>query len=194
MAEYSGGAILCILFSCVGFYMCERSILDFGMINRAMVVQFYFALGLIIKRMENYVFYSNISIIACMTMSYLFLVVGTHFLFPGDFIDVHLNNYFNIPYCLLLVLIGNISLFMMAHYKKSFPRVITFIGRNTLAIYLLHSWFFTAYDKLASYCTLIVTDVFWLDALFRASFAVLFSCLVAEVLNRKLPVVVGLRK
>ena len=40
----------------------------------------------------------------------------------------------------------------------------------------------------------MVADVFCIDVLFRASFAVLFSCFVVIFLKRKIPVVVRLKK
>ena len=174
----------------MGFYLCENQILNFGMINRALVVQFYFGLGFAYKNMENIKIINKSVLTSILLLVYIVLVILSFYIFPNEFVDVHLNHYFWLPYSIILILTGNIGLMMLAEKTKKYPRVLLLIGKNSLVIYLLHSWSFVFYDKIM----VVHLGPFWLEAAFRTIFALVFCCLIAEFLNRRFPVVVGLKK
>ena len=187
-----GTMIICIAFSAFGYILCELKILDFSMINRSMVVQFYFCLGYLFKKMTNEPFARNFHCGLTLLVLYILFVFYSYFIFPGEYIDVHLNHYFWLPYSVLLVLTGNLGLMVLAGTVKRYPYILLFIGKNSLVIYLFHSWSFVVYDKIIEYFDFHL-DILWLTGLIRAIFAILLCCLLAVFFNRKLPFVVGLK-
>ena len=83
--------IFALMVSIIGLLLAQHHILDVAMINTALIVQAYFLVGFLIKTYEDVIQRSIKSII----------IVGI----AGYLLDVHLNNYFNLPYCVFVIVL-----------------------------------------------------------------------------------------
>ena len=128
--------LLCFTAFSAGLLLHRNGWLDFAMINRALTVQPFFLIGYFFRKYESHLIRIRWGYIILAAGVYLGLCFCAPLLFGPFEIEVHLNQYPVLPYSLLLILLGCLVLFTAA-CKADFRTAITsFIGQNTLVIYL----------------------------------------------------------
>ena len=184
-----------LLISASGLLCFRFGWLNDGMINRGMIILWFFILGLIIRKYESVLV--NVVREYIVWLFILFLVMGTLFmyLYPGEFYDVKWNRYYFIPLTWGMIILGILIAFTLFSQAKNIPKWIVFVGQNTLAIYMLHDYGLSAFRKLFSlfgynpniYCYPVVAV---LGTCFACGCCLAFSLLA----NKYLPEIVGRKR
>lgn len=133
--------ILAGLCCVAGFVMDYFGVGDFAMLSRAFIGQYFLAIGYLFRKNESFFRSLSWPVIFAGGLVYLILVGVAWMIWPRQVIDVHMNQYYNVVYCLALILIVTLLLMTSASKIGTAPKLMLELGRNTLAIYLLHSFF-----------------------------------------------------
>lgn len=183
------GVGLCIL----GFVFNHFNMLRYAMMNTAFIVQFFFVLGYLIRRHEDYLLGKFRGLLPSNILVYLLLGFFVIVYLPGQSMDVHLNRYCNIPVCASMIVLGCTSLFVGFNKGGIAPRWLVYVGQNTLLIYMLSGFGFGIFNKLAAFCSLptIPLPVY---GILKASISIIFCCLLALFVNRYIPEIVGKKR
>lgn len=183
-----------VTISAIGYFLSQWQLFDFAMFDTALVAQVFFVIGFVIREKESIINSNWKYILSLGIPFYIALSIAQSYFFPGSVIDVHLNNYFNIPYCLIIITVGCVTLFCaFAHYDVS-NRILVYIGQNTLLIYIVHGLGINLFASLIPNTWggyYIPTPIY---ALLRTVFAVTMCCLFAYFTNRYFPELVGKKR
>ena len=186
--------IMALLASGFGFAMHHFHVMRYAMTDTAFVVQAFFVLGLLIKKYEQQLSACWMRWLPAVGVVYILIGGGILMFWPGESLDVHLNKYFNIPVCAMMIVLGCMCVFMLFKVRNLSPRWLVYIGQNTLLIYLLHDYFLGAFYRASIYLPVLQTLPQPLFALLKASFAIAACCALAVVVNKYCPVIVGKKK
>lgn len=121
------------------------------MINRAFSVQIFLLIGWLYRKYESIVFpyVKRASVLLISFVCYCLLGFISIKLYPGQKIDVHHCEYYNIIICQLMIWIGIIALFGFAENNNTIiPKILRTLGQNTLIIYIYHYWVVKIFVKL----------------------------------------------
>lgn len=181
--------LLCCVVSASGFLMAHFGIGNYCKFNTACISQLWLMIGHLLKEKpapRRWVPY-------LLTALYFALECIAHFCFPGrSLLDYALNQYFNYPLVLAMILSGVLSLFFFAksvvlpHFVAS---PLAFVGQNSLTFYAFHVYCFHAVRRVLSHIPFFNPD-------FLREFTVFLSaCAICSVLslliNRFAPFLVG---
>lgn len=181
-----------VLFA-IGLVLHHCGILNYAMFNRALAVQPFFLIGYIFRNNESYFTKIKWGWLIAGIVLYVGLSFLSMFLFPGESIDVHLNQYYNLPYCLLLIFLSCFLLFTIASKSGFNSPVMSFIGQNTLVLYIWHPYLIMVLIKVLSLIGLDIPYNWW-TALVKVAWSCVLGGACAILLNRFLPVAVGKTK
>lgn len=187
-----------LLYHLIGMTAAELDILNVAMINRAFIVQVFLLEGYLFKVFEEKISEKfNWIHILILCLVYIGSGIISLQIWPDGIIDVHNNQYYNYFYCFGMILLGCFTLFILAKKLEKAPRVLQFIGQNTLVYYLLHSINIAACRKILAAVGIKFPASITSSALYAILFTVL-ACVVCGVqallLNRFLPEVVGKKR
>lgn len=195
--KYSKGVswIITASFVCVilGFVAHNHDILNYAMINRALIVQLFFLIGFLFKRHESFFVGLSWQIVFATFCLYLILCGLSLYLYPNECLDVHLNKYYNIPLCFILIFIGIFTLFTIASKTSFSNRVLSEIGKNTLVIYIWHEYAIILLTTVAGFVGLSLGSV-WISSIIKTTWAIVFCYCCAIILNKYVPFIVGKKK
>lgn len=183
-------AFVCFL---LGLILHRNGLMNYAMFNRALVVQPFFLIGYLFQQYENRLIKTRWCWIGFVVVLYIGLCFLSMVLFPGKSMDVHLNQYYNIPYCLLLIFLSCFILFTVACKADFHSSIMSFIGQNTLVIYIWHGLAITVLVKAVSMLGWNVPTNAW-TAIIKVIWACIACGLCAVLLNNLLPEVVGKRR
>ena len=156
--KYSKGTIKVvvsgIIVSAIGMILAHFNVFRFAMFNTALVVQSFFIVGYLIRSYEEKItgYWKMILILGLII--YFTSIMLSCWCFPGEYIDVHKNIYFNIPLCAIIIISGCISFFIVFKQKNINYRWLVYIGQNTLIIYIVHGLGINLFNK-------IIPHTFW---------------------------------
>lgn len=127
-----------------GYILGYFKILEFARINTAMIAQFYILLGYLFKLFEQKISRLNWWHLLALTVLYVGIGVVSLIVWPSSYIDVHNNYYYNYPVCITMIVLGCVTIFAAARKLGEgegfrIPRLVSFLGQNTIIYYLLHS-------------------------------------------------------
>lgn len=187
--------IVCILFFFVGVIFKRYRILNECMINLALNVQLFFYIGYCIKNYYT-LLQRHAVIVAISGMSIYFAgCILTMLMFPETCLDVHKGYYYDIGLCLLLIIVGNVCALTIASKMRTIPAWLSFIGRNSLVIYMLQGYGFIIIAgllKITHVNVLVFSQP--LLAFFKMVIVVSVCSLLSIVINRYAPIITGGRK
>lgn len=183
-------ALLCTI---LGLMLSKRGILDYAMFNRALTVQPFFLIGYYFHKYESFFITIRWWVIASAFAIYICMCVISMQLFPGEVIDVHNNRYFNIPFCLVQIILGCLLLFTTASKANFKSKTMSIIGQNTLVIYCWHTYAFLILSVGLSVVGFEL-QINWFTALVKLLWATVVCSVLALLLNRFLPEVVGKKR
>lgn len=174
----------------LGFTMHYFHVGNFGMFNRSLIAQFFLLLGYEIK--------SNKDVLLNLSSKYVFGGIGLYLLlgtlsillFPGKYMDVHLNKYQNIVLCFGMICVGCLTLFLGFSKISKSPKKLIFFGQNTLICYAFHSYGFGCIDVLLR---IVGIERFnnWVCAIIISILSSFICSLLAVLINRIVPECVG---
>lgn len=195
--KYSPKEYLVIIFSIIvsilGFWAHYHDYLNYAMINRAFIVQAFFIIGFVFKRFEIPLIRLPWKNVILIVMLYLSLCVLSLFIFPDSCIDVHNNSYYNIPFCFVLILIGNIALFIIASKSNISSLLLSKIGQNTLVIYIWHEYAIMILSSIMCAVGITINGI-WERSILNTVWALVVCYCCAILLNKYAPLLVGKKK
>lgn len=175
----------------IGFIMHYFKVLRYAMIDTAFIVQFFFVIGYILRCHEEVLNRMSKWWLPLAGVVYIIMGMMTKFFWSGRCIDVHLNRYYNIPYCMLMIMIGCIALFFLFKVMNFRPQWLVYIGQNTLPIYLLHGFVIrNLFVLIMDYFNIIELNPILLGGVKTATACVL-CCVFAGIANKYCPKLVG---
>ena len=177
----------------LGLALHHQDLLSYAMINRALVVQPFFLAGFLFRTYEKKLTDIRWPWILSALIAYICLCFLSNIIFPGQILDVHLNKYYNLPYCLILIYLGLFILFTAGAKSDFRSWIMSFIGQNTLVLYIWHILVFHMLIHGASFLGWQMPFNGW-TAIIKVVWACLICGLGAVILNRYLPFAVGKNK
>lgn len=184
---------LCCFFC--GIYLNNYEWSSLFMINRAIHVQLFFTVGYLIKQNINLVITNVRQSILLGIVLYSMLVVLANYYYPNAVMDVHRMYYYDYILCILLVLVGTITLVTISSRFKSFPKWFLFLGRNSLVIYMLQGFGFVLISIIVSIFHLQIDSFnqpLW--ALVKCVIVLSVCSIISVVINRFIPFATGGRR
>lgn len=182
-------SIICTI---IGIAMAHFDICNFAMINRAFIVQAFMVIGYLFK---HYIEHMNVPVVIILfgVLAYVLMVVITINLWPGKYLDVHLNKYYNLFFCFVMIYLGCFEMFLIFSRLKKVPKLLSFIGRNSLFYYMTHGYVITV---LSVFLKLLKQGdkVTWIGAFFQTCIVCICCGIGAVIVNRFLPEVLGKRR
>ena len=194
--KYCSPAWLVVLLSlaagAAGLLLHRAGWLNICMINRALTVQPFFLTGYYFRRYEDTLIKIKWGYLILAACTYIGLCFCAPYLFPSFELDVHQGIYTNIPYCLLLIYLGCLTLFIVARKASINTPILRFCGQNTLVIYLWSGGAVELLSKGLEYLGLTLPENAWTGLLMLVWACA--TCAFCSVLFRRyLPWVVGER-
>lgn len=186
-------ALVSVLLCSAGFVMARLNVMNFAMINRAFIAQAYLLIGYLFRKYEEKFSALKPACIAVGGALYMIMTVVSLILYPGQYMDIHLNQYYNIPLCMAMILVGCFTAFMLAGRIRRMPRALVYLGQNTFVCYMLHNMVFMLWAKLFSMMN-VAPPSGWIAAAAKACFACIVCCIIAAFINRFIPEAAGKRR
>lgn len=188
-------SVIILSFVCFALGMIAHhfGVLNFAMINRAMAVQPFYIIGFVFRRFETRIKAINWSWLGGAYALYFILCYLSKDLFPVGRLDIHLNLYFNIPYCFCLIFLGCFILFITASKSNCHSWIMSFLGQNTLVLYIMHGLFIGFLVLTMETLGYPISKTIW-TAVIKVIWACLCCGLLSVILNRYLPEIVGKRR
>jgi fucose 4-O-acetylase-like acetyltransferase len=184
------GVLTVVLFG-IGIELFKCGILSVFLINRAVSVQIFLYIGYLFNCYEKPVFRIIREAKPIITGTVIYLVIGilSLVLYPGQCLDVHLCIYYNVFLCLLMILVGNITLTILIRNKiKKYPGWLTKIGQNTPIIYRLHGYLSRTVIKVFN---IIHIPVNWVTSIFLTFVVCSAGMEISALIHRFLPELMG---
>ena len=176
-----------------GLLLHNKGLMNYAMFNRALVVQPFFLIGYLFRQHENFLIKIKWHWIILGVFLYIAFCLFSMKCYPFESIDVHLNKYYNIPYCLLLIYLSCFLLFVAACKSNFNSSILSFIGQNTLLIYIWHSYVIGILVRALSLVDISLPSNF-LSPILKLIWACFGCGICAIIFNRFLPEVVGKKK
>ncbi len=159
-------------------------------ITRAFSVQLFFMLGYLFRLHENFLTKIDVKYIVVFCIVYIVLAIWSLALFPTECIDVHNFREYNFFYCLTLIIIGIFILFVFASKFDIHNKYLSWIGKNTLVIYIWHGTLISLLMQILLLCNYEFHNI-WLGAVIKTIYALVVCCISAFLFNRFVPEIVG---
>lgn len=176
-----------ILLVCLVLYFIGVSSLNIGFLpnfvywKQGLIMLIYLPVGQIVKEVINnkIVFFGSVAVFIVGIL--ILKINGIIFPSPsGNMANLNLNS--AIP-SLLLCISGSVTFLKLCSFINR-CRIIEIIGRNTLAIYIMHVWIVTLSLKVLR---TLLSGGMWLSTaatLFVFAAAIIFPCLISWMFNR----------
>lgn len=177
----------------IGLILHRYNYLDYAMFNRALVVQPFFLIGYLFRQFERQLTGLKWHKVIIAAIAYIGLCFLSKAVFHGQTIDVHMNRYINVPYSLTLIFLGCFTLFIAASKAGFRSWAMSFIGQNTLVLYIWHGIAISLLVKAASVAGWVMPFNWW-AALIKVLWACVVCGVAAIILNKYFPFAVGKRK
>ena len=175
-----------VLLAAAGLTLTHFGVGDLFQFRTALICLFYLLIGYWLKKYEYKIFNIKIWLPIGMLCAYIALIVASTFIFQKRSLDVHMDKYYNIPYCFLLITVGCVALFLCASRIKKYPRWLVGIGRNTLVFYL-HDTFWRGIAAKGLAILGISIPKTWYGALIWLTISCIGCGFEAYVLNKYFP-------
>lgn len=183
--------IFAVMAMIVGYILAKGDVMNIFCINIALIVQGFYLLGYMAKTKHSFYECSNRRIIVGI-LTYFGLCIVSLIFYNHCSMDVHKNDYYNVILCATMIFIGCELCYLVAPRLKKYPKILTFIGKNTLIFYIFH------YDTIKPFEKICIKIGFqcigWGGVLMEFMWAVIVCSLIAYFLNRFAPVLIGKKK
>lgn len=182
-----------VVLSSLGVFFVNTGVLDLLMFNRALSTQLFLTMGYFIKKYDGEL--DKVKKVHLYIGAGIYVAFGvlSIFLFPGQNLDVHKGDYYNLPICLIMVILGCFLLFEIGKRLDFKNGILSFIGRNTLVYYMLASYPITVYNVLISKVGINLGDTY-LSAIIKSIFVCCLCAVFALFINAIIPEAVGKKR
>lgn len=183
------------LLGITGFVLAKFDMLGFAGLNTALICQLFLLFGQMYRWYENQIalHLQNKTTIKLfgVTAAYVIMVMANRLLFSKTGMNVHNNQYGLIPLGLLSIWVGCWLLFEVAK-RIRLPRILCFIGQNTLFFYMYEQMFRGVFRR--GFEILHLSFKGHLNSLLVCIPACAALCAAALIINRVFPFAVGKRR
>ncbi len=187
--------IASILMCVTGFGLSCFSLFDYLNISTAFICQFFLLIGVLFKEREKSVgegvgigyFYISLFILIGGLVSIMPHPLGT---VNQISMDVHKNYYYNVLIVFAMIALGVLSVFIIAKNIKKYPKLLTFIGRNTIVFYIFHYDTIMPLGVLAEHVG-INLDSHWGYVLIKLFWSIAICTIISICFNKWAPQLVG---
>lgn len=182
--------IASVCMSVMGLILSYNNILDYGMINRAFVVQIFMSLGFIFRTYIDRIREAKLIYVVMLIAIFCALIACSYIFYPGETIDVHTNHYYNIVMCFTLIAISCCTAFMIASRIKRIPKFLSFMGQNTLLLYIWSPYVIILCHKMGTMAGIDNVNSFYV-ALITSIITCTTLCVISIAVNKYIPFIVG---
>lgn len=188
-------AIVIVILSVVGYLFCIKDICSMAYINLALEVQLFYFIGRVFKVSGADSFNGMVRNILqyALAILYITLCIISMYIFPKQSLDVHVSSYYNIPLCLVLILLGLAALFLIAPKVKLYPKSVVYIGQNTLLIYMWAPFVGFIMELFLKEIKIDIPHSI-ISGIIMATIEVLVCSVLSIFINKYLPFMVGKTK
>ena len=187
----TGVIILSVISFFIGLIADKLELLNFAMINRALVVQLFFLVGYVFKMHEEWFVKRTWTLLVSGAVIYLSMGVFSCFAYPSLTMDVHMNRYYNYPLCLTMIVLGNFLLFSLFSKGRVSIKMLSFIGQNTLVIFIWHFYTIWVLGYVLSHVFGVYISASCWGAIINTVWACAACGLCAFLINKYFPWMVG---
>lgn len=163
------------------------------MLDVALTAQLYLLIGWFFARWEERPLFQSRWLPGVGLGIYGLLCVGSLLLFPGRMMNIQHQNYYHLPLNLLMIFTGCLSLMLLAKQIGKAPRLLCFIGQNTLIFYIWEAYPRTILKKALSMVGLSLPEGI-IGKLILLVVTLIGCSLAALIMNRFLPELVGKKR
>ena len=176
----------------IGQILFSNDIFNIFMINRAFSAQLFLCMGLLISRYEKSLLQVKVSVISILSLMYIGFGVLTLILYPGQSMDIHMNQYYNYAICLVMTAVGLVLVFSVFKKIGSFPKAMLFLGKNTLTVFMLQGYVAIAYIVAAEKIGIPYENR--LISFFASIGIITVCCLASWIISLICPQILGRKK
>lgn len=188
--------LYCALLGGLGFVLAHFSLCGFAGLNTALICQIYLLFGRMYRICEDRVaalLKGRTALkLSAAALIYTAMVLADRLLFSSAAMNIHANRYGLLPLSLASILLGCWLLFEAAK-RIRLPRILCFIGENTLFFYMYEQLFRSA-ARFGLNLVKFRLPVAQLDSLLVCIAACTGLSIAALVINRFFPFAVGKRR
>lgn len=178
-----------IIVSAIGYTLKQKEILNTFMFNIAMIVQFYFMIGNLYKRIEAKL--SNHRLKYGIILLFCYIVIG-YITYPNGCTDIHNGRFMCVPISALMSIVGLLSLFLLSSSIKKYPKYILSVGKSTLVIYMLDRYLLIPFMYLYNFDNPPGSlYLIFIVALFYTIYSSTINVMIAKTLNKYIPWATG---
>lgn len=188
----AAASILCFV---IGVNTADVVWMDFWCINTALTAVLYMNFGLLMRQYGASLRINSSRAIAINTLIYLCGILCALHFYPGCTMDVHLDSYYNVPLCLILIVSGILLCMGVSQnipWEKAAEPWLIF-GQETLFVFLTHSTIQFILSILLRPILPINDMSFWVSLIYTA-----LTCMVGTIVSRGIgnyiPELVGRRR
>lgn len=182
--------IASVFFAIVGLILAFYHILDYGMINRAFVVQLFLSFGFIFRTYIYRIKEVKSIYVLVLVAIYFVLIGGSYIFYPGESIDVHTNYYYNLVLCMTLIAVACCIAVMIVSRLKRIPKSISFLGQNTLLLYIWSPYVILMCHKIETMVGIENVNSFTI-AVMTSIVTCSICCVISIAVNKYVPFIVG---
>jgi len=195
--KYSKSTLFVILFSFVfssiGFILKANNVLDYACINISLTCLLFLLLGYLFRLYESILIQIQNYWKGLILLLYILMCFFSPYIFADMMFDIHLGEYFNIPYCLAMILLGCFGVMLAANYINNFPHWLVYVGQNTLMIYLWAFWGNVFFVVLGKFGFHLQNGTIY-KGLIETAVSITICCVLSIVVNRYIPEIVGRKR
>lgn len=188
-ALIAAASVLCFA---VGVNTADVAWMDFWCINTALTAVLYMNFGLLMRQYGASLRIGNSKAICTNAMIYLAGIVCALRFYPGQAMDVHLDRYYNVPLCLILIVSGILlcmGIFQKIPWGKAGKPWLIF-GQETLMVFLTHSTIQYVLSILLRPVLPLNGQSFWVS-LFYTTLTCIIGTVVSRGIGHIIPELVG---
>ena len=182
--------ILCFTCLVIGLLASRNGMLNYAKINTALICQFFLMGGDLFKQYEEKVSHLRNVVPFSMLFLYVMLCFLSQYLFDDITFDCNLNQYYNIGYCLLLILVGCLSCFLIAKKIENYPKWLIYVGQNTIILYLWAGYVLLLFVLFAKIGLFFPNDSILVNVI-QTIWATIACMVAAYIVNKNVPFILG---
>lgn len=188
----AAASVLCFF---IGISSADTAWMDFWCIDTALTTVLYMNFGFLMKQCGDLLHVSSSKAIAINAAIYLCGAVCTVRFYPECTMDVHLNSYYNIPLCLIMIFSGiclSMGISQRLPWGKAAGPWLSF-GQETLIVYLTHGAVQFALSILLRKVLPLNNESFW-NSLFYSILVCFVGTAASKAIGRFIPELVGKKR
>lgn len=174
-----------------GGYLLNTYAPELLIVNCALTCILYVSFGYAYKMLEEKIRKIKHCVIAAFALLYISVTTLSFFFNDRRSMDVHILKYPHLWYAIPTIALGIFVMFsVFGRLRLDNERLFSFIGKNTLVIYLTHGAFLEVFAKLLKIAELTKMNI-WIRGPLATVFALAGTLVLAMIIDKICPVLSG---